>query len=431
MNFSRRDLILSTLFGAGHLGLRALATGLPASILLQPRRSLADACADRARAQYVIWATSGSGDPSNANVPGTYDDPGISHSQLPEMAPTRMTLSGRATTAAKPWASLPQDVLDRACFFHHTSLTNSHANQSKVLKLMGGVKRQEMLISLMSKQLAPCLSTVQTEPASVSGEFITFGGRVMPPLTPVGLRDVLISPKGPLTNLQAMRDEDLDRMSAVLKETGNTSQRAFLDQMARSKSELRSISDSLLGSLSTIKANDVEGQLIAAVALIQMNVTPASVILIPFGGDNHSDANLARESAQHVSGVGAIGSLMTKLAAAGLQDRTTFVLMNVFGRSLNRPTLMGRDHLGNHHCSVIIGKRIRGGIVGGVTKMGSDFGAMAINSTTGAADANGDIRFEQTLGAVGKTIGAAVGLTDDVLGDQITTGKVVQAALTP
>jgi hypothetical protein len=63
--------------------------------------------------------------------------------------------------------------------------------------------------------------------------------------------------------------------------------------------------------------------------------------------------------------------------------------------------------------------------------MGSDYGAMAINSTTGAADAAGDIRFEQSLGAVGKTIGAAVGLTDDVLGDQITTGKVVQAALTP
>jgi hypothetical protein len=128
------------------------------------------------------------------------------------MAPTPMTLSGKTYTAAKPWASLPQSVLDRTCFFHHTTLTNSHANEGKVLKLMGAVKRQEMLISLLAKNLAPCLSTVQVEPASISGEVITFGGRILPALTPVGLRDVFVSPKGPLTNLQALRDADLDRV---------------------------------------------------------------------------------------------------------------------------------------------------------------------------------------------------------------------------
>lgn len=430
MNFSRRELLLGSLFGVGHIGLRALATGLPASLLLNPRRSFADACADRARAQYVIWATSGSGDPMNANVPGTYDDPGISHSADPLMAPTPMTLSGRTYTAAKPWASLPQDILDRTSFFHHTTLTNSHANESKVLKLMGGVKRQEMLVSVMAQNLAPCLGTVQVEPASVSGEFITFAGRVMPPLTPTGLRDVLTSPKSALTTLQSLRDSDLDRINATLKESGNSAQRSYLDQMALSQRELRGISDSLLGSLSAIKANDVEGQLIAAVALIQMNVTPVSVINIPFGGDNHADTNLARETAQHVSGVASINSLMQKLTAAGLQDRTTLVMMNVFGRSLNRPLLMGRDHLGNHHCSILVGKRIRGSVVGGVTKLGSDYAATGIDSQSGASTAAGDIRFEDTLAAVGKTIATAVGLPDSVLNDQITAGKPVQAALT-
>ena len=90
--------ILYALFGAGSIGLRAVATGLPASILLDPRRSLADACASRERAQFVIWSTSGSGDPSNANVPGTYDDQGIAHSLDPLMAPTPMT----AAMVAKP-----------------------------------------------------------------------------------------------------------------------------------------------------------------------------------------------------------------------------------------------------------------------------------------------------------------------------------------
>lgn len=429
MYATRREAIMCALFGAGSIGLRAVATGLPASILLDPRRSLADACASRERAQFVIWSTSGSGDPSNANVPGTYDDPGIAHSLDPLMAPTPMTLGGQQYTAAKPWASLPQSVLSRTCFFHHTTLTNSHANESKVLKLMGGIKRQEMLVSLMAAKLAPCLGTVQAEPASISGEFITFGGRTLPALTPTGLRDVFISPKGALTNLQKLRDADLDRIYATLKQGGNASQLAYLDRMANSQRELRNISDSLLGSLAGITANDLNGQMTAAVALIQMGVAPTSVIQMPFGGDNHSDANLARETAQHVSSIAAIADLQARLQAAKLQDRVTFVLMNVFGRTLNRPMRAGRDHLGAHHCTVIIGKGIRGSVVGGVTKAGNDYAATAIDSKTGLAGGTPDIRFEDTLAAVGKTIAAAVGIPTESINDQITAGKIVQSAL--
>lgn len=72
MNFSRRNLLMSTLFGAGYVGLRALATGLPVSLLLKGRKALADgtACTDKTKAQYVILQTSGLGDPINANCPG-------------------------------------------------------------------------------------------------------------------------------------------------------------------------------------------------------------------------------------------------------------------------------------------------------------------------------------------------------------------------
>ena len=41
MHFTRRQTLMSALFGAGYVGLRALATGLPASFLLNPRRALA------------------------------------------------------------------------------------------------------------------------------------------------------------------------------------------------------------------------------------------------------------------------------------------------------------------------------------------------------------------------------------------------------
>jgi hypothetical protein len=430
MNATRREVILSALFGAGYIGLRALATGLPAAVLLDPRsKALANVCANQATAQYLVFATSGSGDPVNANVPGSFDDPGIAHSADPAMAPTKLTLSGQSYTAAAPWATLPQAVLDRTCFFHHTTLTASHANEAKVLSLMGDIQQQEMLVSLIAGQLAPCLGTVQKEPASISGQLVTFQGRTLPPLPPTALKAVLTAPSSPLLQLQSMRDADMDRINAALKQTGNQAQRAYLDMMATSKTQLRSISQNLLQTLSTITDNGTDGQTTAAVALLQMNITPAAVITIPFGGDNHTDPNLANETKQHVSGVAAIGSLMQKLAAAGLSDKVTFVMMNVFGRNLNRPLLMGRDHLGDHHATVIIGKGIRGSVIGGPVKTGNDYAAMPIVSATGKGDMGGDISFTDTLAAVGKTIGAAAGLPQAVLDAQITGGKVVPAAL--
>ena len=96
---SRRQALLSTLFGAGYVGLRALATGLPAAFLLDPRRALAQTAAAcpgaSGAAQFIILSTSGNGDPINASVPGTYVDPNIVHSPDPTMAPTSLTLAGQ------------------------------------------------------------------------------------------------------------------------------------------------------------------------------------------------------------------------------------------------------------------------------------------------------------------------------------------------
>jgi len=117
---TRRDLLVSSLAGIGYLGLRTLATGLPASLLLHPRRALADGMPTCAadKAQFVIFNTSGQGDPINASVPGTYEDANIVHSPDPALAPGPLTIRGQKYTAAAPWATLPADVLDRTCFFH-------------------------------------------------------------------------------------------------------------------------------------------------------------------------------------------------------------------------------------------------------------------------------------------------------------------------
>ena len=178
----RRRAIMGGLFGAGWLGLRALATGVPAAILANPRRALADTdpttCFSQTKAQYLILSTSGSGDPLNANVPGTYAFPTIAHPLDPLMAKTSFQLGQTAVEAAAPWSTLPQALLDRMTFFHHTTLTNNHANQPKVMRLMGATRRQEMLVSFFASQLQPCLGTVQHEPvvvgASGSGEFLSY-----------------------------------------------------------------------------------------------------------------------------------------------------------------------------------------------------------------------------------------------------------------
>jgi len=437
MSEGRRRTILGGLFGAGMLGLRALATGVPAAILANPRRALADTdpttCASPAKAQYLILSTSGSGDPLNANVPGTYDFPAIAHSLDPLMAKTPFKLGGTSVEAAAPWATLPQPLLDRTTFFHHTTLTNNHANQNKVMRLMGATRRQEMLVSFFASQLAPCLGTVQHEPvvvgASGSGEFLSYQGRVLPALSPSALRDTLANPAGPLGTLQKLRDADLDRLNAVFKAHGTSQQRAYLDRLAQTQTEARGISQALLDNLSAITANDPTNQVLAAVTLIKMNVSPVVSMHIPFGGDNHTDTDLAGETKQTVAAAGTLAFLWQKLTDLGLQDRVTFAAMNVFGRTLGKKGTTGRDHLANHHATVMFGKGIKPGVVGGLVPQAGDFAALPIVSATGAGDPNGDIVFSDTLGAMGKTLGMALGVSPDALDMNIMLGKPVLSAL--
>jgi hypothetical protein len=418
---ARRRAILNGLFGAGWLGLRALAAGDAATCFSQPQ------------AQYLILSTSGSGDPLNANVPGTYAFPDIAHPPDPLMAKTSFQLGGATVEAAAPWSTLPQGVLDRLSFFHHTTLTNSHANQSKVMRLMGATRRQEMMVSMFANQLSACLGTVQVEPvvvgASGSGEFLSYEGRVLPALSPTALRDTLANPAGPLATLQALRDQDLNRLNAVFKAHGTTEQRAFLDGLATSQTEARGISQALLENLAAITANDANNQVLAAVTLIKMNVSPVVSMHIPFGGDNHTDADLAGETKQTVAATSTIALLFQKLTDLGLQDRVTFAAMNVFGRTLSKKGTTGRDHLANHHTTVMFGKAIKPSVIGGLEPKAGDYAAQAIVSATGAGSDSGDIPFEETLGALAKTLGTAIGVSPAALDENILLGKAVPAAL--
>jgi hypothetical protein len=434
---TRRESILSTLFGTGLVGLRALATGLPASFLLNPRRALAGgnvpACAAAAKAQFVIFATSGNGDPINANVPGTYDDARITHSADPAMAPTALMLGGQSYQAAAPWASLPQAVLDRTSFWHMMTNTPVHPKEPDVLKLMGATYAGEMLPSLLARQLAPCLGTIQAQPISLGAtspsEGLSYGGAALPIIPALALKATLTNTPGPLTNLQSLRDQTLNRLYEIYKDGATPAQRSFIDGLVTSQTEVRSINQTLLSALSTIKDNGVASQILAAITLIQMNVTPVIAIHIPFGGDNHRDIALATEAAQTASGVASIASLMQQLAAAGLSDRVTLVSLNVFGRTLGPANTDGRQHNPNHQVSFAIGKPFRGGVIGGVVPVGSDYGALAIASKDGRGAADGDVPATASLGSFGKTLLASVGTDPAIITAAIASGQIIAPAL--
>jgi len=434
---TRRQALLQALFGTGYVGLRALATGLPASFLLDPRRALAanpaPACGAQAKAQYFIFNTLGSGDPINASVPGTYEDAKIVHSPDPAMAPGPLSLRGQSFTAAAPWATLPRAVLDRTTFWHLMTNTPVHPKEPDVLKLMGGTYGGEMLPSLLARNMAPCLGTIQSQPlvlgATSPAEGLSFRGAALPIIPALALKATLTSPAGPLSNLQPLRDKTLNQLYDLYKNGASPAQKAYIDSLVTSQQQVRNLNQDLLNSLTSIKDNSAASQVLAAITLIQMKVTPVIAIHIPFGGDNHRDIGLATETAQTVSGVATIAALMQQLATAGLSDSVTFMSLNVFGRTLGPTNTDGRQHNELHQVSLTIGKPFKGGVIGGVGPVQKDYGALAIDSKTGKGVAGGDVGPLESLSSFGKTMLASVGVEGAVIDVQVTSGKVIGAAL--
>ena len=81
---------------------------------------------------------------------------------------------------------------------------------------------------------------------------------------------------------------------------------------------------------------------------------------------------------------------------------------------------------------VCMGDCVAPGVIGGLHEVNNKFSARGINSTTGAADDAGDIAFEDTLFAAGKTLAALAGVDSDRIDEMIPggpTAKIVQSAL--
>lgn len=452
-SFTRRNALLGSLVGGSYLGLRALATGLPAWYLADPRRATAQdlACAIEAKEklQYLIVSASSMGDPINCNCPGTYEAPEIIHPQQPELAATALQLGETMYQVAKPWAAveaggaLAATTHARMAFFHHSTRTTVHGDQPKVMRLLGATNRGEMLVSAYAKHLASCFGTVQAEPIAVgargnASELVSFAGRTLPAVSPTQLKQLLTGSRSePLVKLRALRDAGLDRLNELAKADSSDIQKQFLDALALSQRQVRLLAEQLATTLSAITADDVNGQALAAAALISANVTPVVTLRIGFGGDNHSDQDLQTEATQHVSGAQGIQAVMDALAMLNLSDKVTFATLNVFGRNLNGISKVesrsGRDHYGNHSVMLMVGKNVKPGVIGGVAKGSTGaYGAADIDSSTGAAAPGGDIPAAETHVAAARTLGAALGIPDDAIANDFTAsagGKIVRQAL--
>ena len=472
MRISRRQGLLG-LFG-GSLGFKAFVTGLPAWYLLNPRRATAQdlQCAITAKQnlQYLILSVSSNGDPLNCNVPGTYEATSIIHPTQTEVEAVQVTLGDKAYGAALPWADpsvmsptdmamgvatpatgqLTSAVLARTAFFHHRTGTTVHGDQPKVMKLLGDMSSGEMVVSAFAKHLSTCFGTVQAAPIAVgargnSSELVSFAGRTLPSISPTQLKQLLTGSKNdPLVKARVLRDQALNQLNQLAKDDGSPVQKQFLDKLATSQTQVRALADQLATTLSAITADDVNGQALAAAALISANVTPVVTIHLSFGGDNHTDANLQAEADQHVSGIRGIQTVMNALgtltdsAGVSLTERVTFATLNVFGRNLNGIQKVtdrtGRDHYGNHSVMVMIGKNVKPGVIGGVVAASNGtYSAGDIDSASGAQVTGGDVSSTKSQAAAVRTLGAALGIPDSVAAGDYTAGaggKVVPAALT-
>jgi hypothetical protein len=451
--FNRRETLLQGLFGAGYVGLRAMATGLPAWFLMNPRQASAQdmTCALSAvgKAQFLVVSASSAGDSISCNCPGTYTNSTIVHPADATMAATPFMLGSSMVTAAAPWAALKAPVLARTNFFHYTTGATVHGDHPKAMRLLGQTTGGEMVPSIYAKHLAKCLGTVQAEPVAVGTagnalEMVSFTGRTLPTISPTQLKQLLTgSATDPVVKLRTLRDTTLNTLNTLFKTDGTPEQKAFLDAMATSQTQVRLLAQSLATTLSSITTNDVHGQALAAAALIAAKVTPVVTLHIPFGGDNHTDANLDDETFDHTDhdntgrGVPGIQAVMDALSSLSLADTASFATMNVFGRDLSGTSkvtsLGGRDHFGNHAVMVMIGKNVAPGVTGGTGIItGSVYGATGINSTTGASmTTGGDIAMTDTGVSAAKTLGLALGIDKALLTpDFIDNGTIKPVSAT-
>ena len=437
---NRRSVFRFGAAGAAALGalcLRSLATGLPVGLLAGPRSAWAQVPPEPP--QMLVLCTSQAGDPFNAHAPGCPTE-GAGTPPDDRLRHVSIELGEARAQAAAPWGALPREMRDRMAFIVHRTNVNAHPEHARVMRLGGAAKGlegngEDMLVSLLAAHNAAALGTIQREPVHMGKPAMTSEGRVLPRVSPTQLVDLFAGAEGALQDLALARDRALDTLYADLKVNGTRAQRDFLDRYARSRAQARQLGQSLGALLEGIPADpdapdSATDQVRAAAALCSLRVAPAVILTIPFGGDNHTDPGLVNETEETLAGIAALGLLWDELGRYGLKDDVTVAHWNVFGRTFIARGNTGRNHNGKAHTAMLLGRRVRAGVYGGVMPDGNDFAAQGIDPETGRGVDRGGILPEDTLASMGKTLCAALGLDDATIDARVRAGQIIRPAIT-
>ena len=434
MKTNRRDALKAAIMGGGLVGLKSLATGLPTWAFTHGLTDQRVWAADPVDPKFLLLITSSAGDPFNANVPGVYGVDGVTTNPQSEMAPTTLQLGSVSTTAAAPWASLPQWALDRTAFVHHRTYQNAHPQYQKVMGLVGSAKNAEgggteHMASLISSEMAGLLGTIQEEPVALGRHSLSFRGAQLQAIAPSTLSEIFSLPEGRNLELANIRKQAIDDLYALAKEGGSRKQLAFIDKYATSRLQVEQLDAALVERFSMISGNDALNQLRAALTLFMMRLTSVATVHIAFGSDNHFDAGLTRERDETVAALGVLRQFLGELENSPLRDQVVIANLNVFGRTLGKKGDAGRDHNLNHHAMMIMGSGIEAGVYGGLEPSGNDFGATDLDSATGAGVEGGDIPKNESLEATTKTLATVIGVPEESIDRRIEGGRVISAAL--
>jgi|GEM_PF-172611 len=367
MTLSRRNLLGGALLGAGFWGLKSVATGLPTSFL---RGGIAHA-SPAGEPSFLIVSSSTAGDPFNAICPGI-DAPSVVFNPDARMEREEVMLGSTGHLAPKIWNDLPDAMRARMSFIHHRTYTNAHGEHARVIEGHGAYRsldgrRAETLPSLIAQENAERLGTILKEPIRVGGPGLSYDNRPLDSVEPSELKELFPQADELGKTLQSLRDQTLDNMYADLKANGTRGARTFLDQYALGSAQARQIGDDLTPLLERLpyqKRNDPNDEIISAVALFKLKITPVVSMKLSFGGDSHRDPGFERETEQSIESMKTLALLWQELEAADLTEKVTFATLNGMGRTLHRND--GRDHNGAHTTMMVMGPRVRAGVVGGV-----------------------------------------------------------------
>ncbi len=447
---NRRDMMRLSLTGGGGMTLAALATGLPLSFL--QTGSIAHAGgAGGVGPTALILATSSSGNPLNANCPGSYPNPSdgndlramIDHATVSELGDEPLGEMGGVpygaadfatghlcrlgnvdTWAARPWADLPDALRARMSVVRHRTFNNAHTEFRQVTEFHGALKGPggigvESLPSFIAQEVSGQLGTVVEAPISLGGPSYAYKGAWLRDSDPDSLQQIF-EESGTYRGLEPadfadIRDAAIDAMYADLQASGTHAQKRFFDGHVRSREDARALSETLSATLAPVAEtdDDILKQIIAAVALLEAGATPVVTVSFPFGGDNHQDSDLSVEVSEQIAGIEGIRRLWEELVARGLQDSVTFAYLAVFGRKLQRnPNFGGRGHYGDDHAMVMFGPNVQPGLIGQVDE---ELKAGPI----------GDIPVEETLATAGKTLAKATGVPEDIIEERIVGGRAL------